>query len=264
MKRYITSIVVAVLLVTNLITCTYLHKYKTSYNLVKTNVVLPDSLSVKPAYTYRDSDSVEHLVIASKDIRTVQENSLAKLDTTLKTVAKALDIKIKQIQDVQNISTQTDADHVKFLEKKIDSLQGLTYYYQDRNLKLAVRPPTISDTLGSFDFSYNADLNIYQYWKRNKILGLRIGTKASYTDISSNDPRTTVLGVRKLTVIQKEPAFGFRLQAVGGYSFSSGAVFLGPSARFDYKDLSIRGSYFYNDITKQWSPNVALEYNIIK
>lgn len=231
---------------------------------VITKVVnLDDSFKAPIITQYKDSSGSQHVVVSTKI------NSIIDKEATQKAseIAKSLDIKPNQLENGIIVDTRVLQDSISFLNRKLDSSNRVTYYYKDKYLSLAVRTsnnPTDTLDKGNFDFSYDASLNITQYWKRNKFLGIPIGSKNSFTDISSNDPRTTIMGVKKYTVVQREPEFGLRIQALGAYNINTKAFSTGPSLRFDFFKSSLRGSYLYNFQTKQWNPSISLEKDIIR
>lgn len=213
--------------------------------------------------TYKDSAGHIHLVV--KDQQPTKEE-VQKLMPFVDSVSKALDIKAKQVESVTTIETETQAKAIAFMQKTIDSLKRVTYYYKDKYLQLAIRTGNPSDTAdkGDFDFKYNAELTISQYSKRRKFLGIGIGAKQSYIDISSTDPRTTVMGVKKYTAIQKQPSFGLRIQAIQNYSFISNSANTGIRATFDLKHMSFTGGYYYNWDSRIWRPSLSMGYDLIR
>jgi hypothetical protein len=190
---------------------------------------------------------------------------LAISPTLLDTVAKISNIKPEQITNWQQVATTTKAELLK-AERKVDSLQRVTFFYKDRYLKLAYRPGNPLDTTdkGSFDFNYNADLTITQYTTRGKVLGLPIGAKRSFTDIYSNDPRTTIMGFKTFRVQQKAQVLGFRVQAITAYSFRRGLLQMGLGSQFDVGRLSIIGSYYYSPQEDNFSPSIGARYDIFR
>lgn len=221
------------------------------------------SIVLQPERTYKDDSGHIHTVAKNP---TLTKEAVKNLIPFMDSVAEALDIKPKQIESITVVPTEMQAKEVAFLQKKIDSLKRQTYYYKDKYLQLAVRTGNDADTLdkGAFDFKYDADLTITQYAKRKKFLGLGLGAKQSYIDISSTDPRTTIMGVKKYTVMQKHPDWGLRIQAIQNYSFISNSANTGIRATFDLKHLSFTGGYYYNWNINQWRPSLSVGYDIIR
>ncbi len=225
---------------------------------------------VQPARVYKDSAGATHIVLKTGDHTyssySQAEHSAEKLVPFIDSVAQALSIKPKQLESILVVPQQTEAAKIAFLQRKVDSLSQLSYYFKDKYLELAVKGgnPLDSSDKGTFDFKYNADLSIMQYWKRRKVLGIGIGARQSYTDISSKDPRTSIMGVRKYTVAQRQPGWGLRIQATQNYSFISNTANTGIGARFDLKHMSIYGAYYYNWKMGEWRPVVSASYDLLR
>ncbi len=229
----------------------------------------PSVLNVKPTAIYKDSSGVEHYQFTNNQNNYTRNEALRQSSTLLPyidSLARALNTKSKNIESSVTIQSETKADSTPFYKKQIDSLKRLVFFYNDKYLKLTVRTGIPTDTLdnGSFDFAYNAELNINQYFKRKKILGLSIGAKQSFTDISSSDPRTTIMGVNKFTIRQQIPSYGLRLQGLASYNFNSNSFIAGPALRYDFDKWSLLGAYYYNFSLKDWQPVVNLRYDFIR
>jgi len=178
------------------------------------------------------------------------------------TVAQALNIARKQLQEVTQIAITNQAKHLR-AERAIDSLQRITYFYKGRYMQLAYRPAAKgADTTdhGRFDYQYNDSINVVQYWKRRWLLGAR----QSYIDIYPNDPNATINGVKRLVVKQKEPALGLRIQAVSNYDFSRRLMNIGPGVQFDINRFSLAGNYYYDFDAKQFRPSVGARYDLVR
>lgn len=215
---------------------------------------------------YTDSQGNDHAVAKDQLTNFSKKEAIKQLSGVKKYVdsaATALGVRSKQIESTTTISTLTQAKNV-FLQTQVDSLKKITYVYRDRYLNLNVRPPDPTDSLdtGKFDFSYNADLKIYQYWKRERILGLPIGNRVSYTDISSNDDRTTIKNLKTYTVKQKVPVFGLRGQLRTSYTPATNSFSLGPALRFDIRNISIGATLYFNTQQSTWRPNITADYTV--
>ncbi|WP_114937586.1 hypothetical protein [Mucilaginibacter endophyticus] len=214
---------------------------------------------------YIDTSKRNHIVISAGQNVLPQnwyKNGTAISGGLVDTVSAALNIAKKQLQEVTQIASVTQAKQLK-AERTIDSLKRLTYYYKDKYLQLAYRPAIAgSDTSdhGQFDYKYNDELNVVQYWKRGWILG----AKRSYIDIYSSDPRTTINGVKRLVVKQNEPTFGLRVQAVSNYSLSRKTLNIGPGLQFDFKRFSVIGTYYYDTDANSWRPSIGARYDLVR
>jgi hypothetical protein len=213
-----------------------------------------------------DSSGRKHATISASG--NVLPNEWYKDGTAIKggfidTVARALNLKNKkQLEAVTQISITNEARALK-AERKVDSLQRLTYFYKGKYMQMVYRPPVNpSDTTdkGQFDYKYNDSITVAQYWKRSWLLG----AKKSYIDIYPNDLNATVNGVKRMVVEQKEPTFGLRVQAVGSYSFSRKLLNVGPGIQFDVKRFSLVGTYYYDFDAKQFRPSVGARYDLIR
>lgn len=214
---------------------------------------------------YVDSAGRNHAMVKAEENVLPHDwykNGTAIRGGLIDTVAKALNIARKQLQQVTQVATVSEARALK-AEKRVDSLQRVTYFYKSKNLQMAYRPPlktADSTDQGQFDYRYNDSITVAQYWKKKWLLG----AKRSYVDIFSNDPNTTVNGVKRLVVEQKEPTFGLRVQAVGNYSFSRKLLNVGPGIQFDVKRFSIVGTYYYDFDANQFRPSVGARYDLIR
>jgi hypothetical protein len=57
---------------------------------------------------------------------------------------------------------------------------------------------------------------------------------------------------------------GAKLQATGGYNFTTNSFTIGPAIKFDFNKFSIKGSYQYNTGSKRWNPSISVDKDIIK
>ncbi|WP_207426008.1 hypothetical protein [Pedobacter sp. SYSU D00535] len=213
-----------------------------------------------------DAAGLEHVTIeAAGNIIPKAQANAAVSEGILDTTAMAIGILKKQIENLLVVNSTLKADNLRAIQR-LDERQNPVYSYQDKYLNLNYTPGDPTDTAdkGSFDFQYNADLTITQYWKRNKVLGLPLGSKNSYIDIYSNDPRTIVNGVKKLTVQQEQPLLGLRVQGVTSYDFTSGTLRPGAEIQFDAGRASFTGAYLYDPITDKWRPTVTGRYDLIR
>jgi hypothetical protein len=228
--------------------------------IVKKNQIAADKIEAEVEIIAREFDErgVEHAkVIASNEVDPEQASYIGVLDTA----AIRIKIQAKQIESLTIINSQLVAKDLK-ATKIINDLGQAVFKYKDKYVDLSFRPPTVNDTLNpnndaAFDFTYNADLEIVQYQKRKWFLG----EKRSYIDIASNDARTTISGVKRLTVRQDRPAYGLRAQAMTTYNINSGNIMIGPAIRFDAGRFSIQAARLYNPSRPRGINVVALTYD---
>lgn len=214
--------------------------------------------------TYTDELKQNHTVVKAdehvltqKDVRSETAISRPLLDT----ISMAINVMRKQVEQYTKISMSAESRALK-AERRADSLQRVTYTFQDKWLSLAYRPADPADTTdaGEFDFKYNADLSVTQYWKRKWLLG----AKMSYIDIYSNDPRVSIRNLKRLTVEQREPLLGLRVQAVSSYGFADKGFRAGVGLQFDVKRFSVLGSYLYNTDRSAWNYSMGARYDMLR
>lgn len=211
---------------------------------------------------YKDTEGNEHVVISDgKNIISKTEiKNPERPPNIIDSSAANLQIAATQIKSVTKINYLI-RDSLLKARKTIDLLtQRLAFAYSDKFVNIKFTPPIDTTDIGTFSFAYNADLNIVQYQKRSWFLG----QKKSYIDISSNDPRTTIRGVKQLTVQQEAPQFGLRLQGSANYNLYTNNLGFGPAARLDLGRFSIQGNYMYYPKVKLWYPAVIGNYDIIR
>ncbi|RYF26541.1 MAG: hypothetical protein EOO42_01180 [Flavobacteriales bacterium] len=210
-----------------------------------------------------DKNGLQHVTIeAAKNIVPFnQVDKVAISQGIMDTTALALGIQKKQIESLLAVNSTLKAENLRAREI-LNASGGKAYEYKDKFINLTYTPSLGLDSLdkGKFDFTYNADLTITQYWKRNWFLG----AKKSYIDIYSNDSRTTVNGVKQLTVEQKQPAFGLRGQAAVNINPETGSYGLGPAVRIDLGRFSIQGNYTYYPESSRWRPSINANYDLIR
>lgn len=215
---------------------------------------LPTKGAVKEA-TFKHFDAN---TISSKDIRD-PEKPLGLIDST----AALLEIARKEIISVREQLSTTEAKLLK-ASKKINELNQTVYYYKDKYVDISYTASTDTTQEGTFDFTYRSRVTVTDYTQRDKILGLKIGAKRSYTNITSEDPRTTINGLRSLQLERQEPFFGLKGQAVGGYNFATNTVGLGAGIRIDLGRLSLQGNYLFYPDASTWRPSVNANYDLIR
>lgn len=212
-----------------------------------------------------DKEGLHHVTVeaAGKIIPRSEVIKSAVSKGILDTTALAIGILKKQVENLMVVNTTTRGELLKAY-KALDEKQRPVYRYSDKYLALNFKLPADSTDSGSFDFKYNASLNITHYWKRNKVIGLPIGSKNSYIDIYSNDPRTTINGVKNLHIRQEQPMLGLRIQGVTSYNFETGVLSPGAGIQFDAGRFSILGSYILNPRLDVWNPTITGRYDLIR
>jgi hypothetical protein len=208
-----------------------------------------------------DKEGIEHVTIeATKNLLPANEAKESAVSPgILDTTAMAIGILKKQVKDLTVINSTLLAENIQ-VKKIINSDNSISYNYSDKWVNLKFTPSIDTTSEGRFDFSYNADLNIVQYWKRNWFLG----AKKSYIDIYSNDQRTKINNVKRLVVEQESPMFGLRLQASTSYNPVDGEISVGPAMRIDAGRFSFQGNYHWFPELNKWQPIIIGNYDIIR
>lgn len=242
------------------ISAVYIYKYYSFESHIARMVRTIAVTNPTPAQHYTDKNGVQHIV--TKDNLTTYTYKEAVRQSTfiqpyMDTIADALRIPGEQISGASTLKLSMAADHIRFLEQQVDSLQRITYQYHDRYLELKVRAARDSS---NFDFHYNADLNTIRYWKPRKFLGIRIA-KDYYTDISMADPRATIKGLSTFTILPEDGP-KFKLSATTTYQSGSG-MSAGPTLEMKLKPITLTGSVQYNFNQRAWQPSISADYAII-
>lgn len=204
----------------------------------------------------RKSDSLgrEHAILDETAHAISQAGLAVATDSTL---INTVDSLIRLI----GIERRHFRSYVQAQTRTVDSLMKATrtptgYAYSDKWVSMALKHPTATDS-AMFSFSYNAEVNMLQYWKRKHFLA----QKRPYLDIWLSDPRAKINGVKRLVVQPKPNAVGFSVQAVGDYS-GRGEVSMGVGATLRAGRVRLQGAYL-NDMRGQWRPAFRGSYDLI-
>lgn len=170
----------------------WIDKYNNEHAIVLKMVAVNNTKS-----EYVDSLAVL-LSIANKQIQSISViKSKNQIDESLRTGIDYTDVKIKDtvIKAVNKIHFNwsddwTEVSGVVGVESKGDSIHI-----------------TSIDTLTGID-----------YWKRKKILGLRIGSKVGYVDYSNANPHVKIVGGKKLDLHPPKQNYSIGLSAGLGYN----------------------------------------------
>ena len=256
---------IAILLFSNIKSCksyfeiaNKLSKYDTNDALVRKQVQTKAAIITRKI----DKFGLEHVTIEEGKNVLPQSliNNVAVSPGILDTTAMAIDVLKKQVISLTVIKSGLEVRNL-VAEKILDSLQGEIYSYNDRFVSLKFKPADTISKKPTFDFKYNAELNYVEYWKKKFPI---IGAKRTYIDIWSNDPRTTINGVDRLKIEQKQPQFGLRVQLRSIYGLTSHKLYAGPGLSFDVKRYNILGYGYYNLTDNRWQYAVGVNYDLIR
>jgi len=201
---------------------------------------------------------VTNSTVSQNDVRN-PKIPLGIVDTS----AALLKIARTQLQQVTQLATRRQ-DSILQGKREINALKQRIIRYQDANLDIAYTPDPDTSKAGTFAFSYNQNVTVSQYQKRNKVLGLPIGAKKSYIDVVSNDPRAMINGLKSLTIEQSAPSFGLRVQGSGNYNPQTGAYGFGPAVRIDVGRFSFQGNYTYYPESTRWRPSINANFDLVR
>jgi hypothetical protein len=213
--------------------------------------------------TYEDNEGVQHTTFKLDESNTVTIKDLKDPNRPriyADTVAKALNIALSRIISLERI----------IISYRADSLQGIKaanqkkVSYKDKYATISYTPAEDTSKAGFFDFKYDSQLTLASYNKREKILGLSIGKKINYTDISSEDTRATVNGFKSLQIKKPVPFFGLRGQGIANYDIGTQAVGTGAGIIIDLGKLSLQGSYMYYPMENEIRPNVRASWDFVR
>jgi hypothetical protein len=188
----------------------------------------------------------------------VSNDATKGIDTT----AMALDIRTNQLKQILVIKATLEANNLQ-LKKQLDSSRRLFYTYNGNGLKLRFTPPDIldSNSKATADFTANVGIKATQYWKRSWFLGAKKSILAVTTDMPK---MFKINGADYIEFEQKQPSFGFRVQASTNYNPQTGSVGFGPAARFDVGRVSFQGNYTWYPESQRWRPSINANYDLVR
>jgi hypothetical protein len=260
MKKLILNVVI-ILVMLGLVIAVY------QWSRPKKSASTTKAATENPAKVYQKKDAngnnhsgydVSNSIVSAKDARNPSV-PLGIVDTS----AKLLKIARTQIITITQVASSTK-DSLLQAKFVINQLRQKIARYQDEFVDLSYTPDSDVEKPGKFSFSYNNKVTVTQHWQRNKVIGLPLGAKRSFIDVTSNDLRTLINGVKSLSIEQKQPEFGLRLQANTAYSFGDGLFSYGPAVRFDVGRFSIQGRYSKYPNDPKWKPSINASYDILR
>lgn len=132
----------------------------------------------------------------------------SQLEAKVDSVAKILKIKPKQVVKYVHTGLRIDTivqatvDTLEIIRDtstgKIDTIYALDFVdssYGKVHLELHAKVPTNPQYL---QIGLNADVVVTEYFKRNRILGLRIGKKTYQTDVGTDNPYIRITDVKSI------------------------------------------------------------------
>lgn len=198
-----------------------------------------------------DREGFEHAVISDK-VNVIRH--VSELDTSarkeLDSVTRLLAIERKQLKEWKQygISVKAQLDAVK---------TDTSFRYTDKWADIEYVKPKDTLSSGHFNFSYNAEVNYAEYWRRKWFLA----PKKHYIDFWISDPRATINSVKRVKFEVKEPFVKVDVNAGAYYTDHlnvgfDGGVHIGRSR--------IGGGYYYNVATGYWRPMATYKFRLIE
>ena len=246
----------------------------TLYYTIKARNIEPEIIVVRDTVTgttekikeYTDS-SGKHTVFYKQDTRTtISDKELLDKDRPKNwadTVANALNIALKEIDRLQRQVSIMESRELQ-ANKTIEDLYKIVWQYRDKYADITFTLPKDSTIKPTFDLSYRNTVTVTDYSRRDRVLGLKIGAKRSYTNITSEDPRTTINGYKTLQIQRREPFFGVRGYASGLYIPDFNFLGLGAGLGVEMGRLTLKGNYLYVPDNNKWYPNFSASYDLIR
>lgn len=208
-----------------------------------------------------DKNGLEHTIVEETN-NVLPKNLMVAGDGYDKGFVDSLinqtDIQRKEITSLTQINQTISGKNLKAVAV-IDSLNRRKFEFNDSNLYLSYTPDSDSTRPGTFDYSYNQKLNLIAFNRKKWLLG----ADHNYLDISSDDKKGTINGVRTLSVLREDKPFNAKLSAKTIFMPISGNVAFGPQIRLRYKRLTATGSHLYFPSLQKWVPVAGLEYDLL-
>lgn len=239
------------------------YKLEKSYTkLIEAGILPKPQLKTNTTIIERivDKFGSEHVTVNAKE--NTYPASILKTDTDLSvldTIAMALDIKTKQVEQLTRVVSHLKAERLQG-RYVVDSLKRRIVKYTDEYVDIAYTPNELDTVAGKFDFMYNANLNIAQYYKRKWVLG----AKDSYVDIWSTDNRVKINKVDRVTIKPNQKKFGLTLQAVTGFDLAETELGYGYGVDVKLGRFSIQPTRVYQPSNNKWLNKVTAKYDILR
>lgn len=201
-----------------------------------------------------DQKGFEHAVI--DEVENVVNGRSQLTDSAkilLDSATKLLTIKDRQIEQLITVNATLKAENLQAIKTE----KGFSY--QDRWTKIDFFSPKDSADTGRFNFSYNADLNHAEYWKRKWFLA----PKKHYIDFWISDTRATINGVKRIKFAAKEPFIKSKLNAVSFYNGVDNRIYFGGNAEIEMGRVGLSGSYLYSPVEDRWYPFFSGKYRLL-
>lgn len=214
---------------------------------------------LKKIREFKDSINQNHSVFEKPENK-IDGKIVAVSKSVIDTIAQLSGIDKGNITNWQQINVRTEGKLLQ-AQKKIDSLEQAVFFYKDKSIEISFTP---KDSNGTFDYLYNAKINITDSKKGGKIFGAQIFQPKYYTDIFSDDPRMKINGYKSISIEQKQKPHGIKVDAVAKYEFQTGDASFGAGARFDLGRAMITLDNYYIPQTKSFYQEAGARFSVFK
>lgn len=195
---------------------------------------------------------MEHAIISDKDnviqsFYELDDSTKIKLDS----VTKLLGIERKQFKEWRQYNTSISA-------KDLPALKTDTgFYYKDKYAHIEFIKGKDSLSKEKFNFSYNAEINYADYYKKDWFLGC----KKHYIDFWIADTRATVNGVKRVKIQPKQDNVKVDVDASGFYT---DRLNLGVDGGVTIGRTRLSGNYYYDMVDRKWKPLVSVKLRLLE
>lgn len=199
-----------------------------------------------------DKDGFEHAVISDKEnivqsLSQLDDSSKIKLDSVL----NILSIERKQFKEWRQYTATVHA-------KDLEAVRNDTgFSYKDRYTTIDFTTPKDTFGKGVFNFSYNAEINYAEYWRKDWFLG----RKKYYIDFWIADPRATINGVKRVKIEPKPDNVKVDVNASGFYT---DRLNLGIDGGLTIGRSRFGAGYYYDFTDNKWKPIVSVKYRLLE
>lgn len=194
-----------------------------------------------------DRNGIEHALMMEKKQLIHNYNELDSTSrNTIDSLNDALGIKDKQLIAMTSIYAE-----VKDSLLKATNYGDSVYTYNDRFANIVFNRP---DNL--FSFSYDAKVNIAEYWKRKWFMA----PKRNYLEIWIPDRRATINGVERLKVAPTPDRFDLTLNGSAQYHLDEFGI--GGKIKIRLGRVTGSGSYLYYPNLQQWRKSFSVDYEV--
>lgn len=156
--------------------------------------------------------------------------SLSAVNTTkseyLDSMANLLSIARKQIKDIEVMRSEmtlneepvSSNDYFTEITQKLDpQLKSISFNWSDK--WTAVDGKVMANGIGNKIHIESIDtITSVAYWKRSKILGLRIGKQEGYVDYSNANTHNSITGGKRLELTPPKQRYSLNLSINAGYN----------------------------------------------